>query len=207
MHITALVQRELSQKDGDALVAEAKRAVAAEEQNLEPDLALLTTADFEVLAPTATQRGEETVRAMQAALLSDTGNPNLTDQQMQHMILDGIADMQMAEHLAIQSHKVRMRGYHKIAAATAGGPQEGFTQFMGEMFCSSIKSSTTQSTTQGGGDVGNPAPLPCPLSFGSIYRLRRSGRILSSRPVQTGVPDQRGHPDNVGGTLGIRVIP
>ena len=153
MHITALVQRELSQKDGDALVAEAKQAVAAEEQNLEPDLALLTTADFEVLAPTATQRGEETVRAMQATLLSDTGNPNLTDQQMQHMILDGLADMQLAEHLAIQSHKIRMRGYHKIAAATAGGPQEGFTQFMGEMFCGSIKSSTTQSTTQGGGDT------------------------------------------------------
>ena len=153
MYITALVQRELSQKDGDALVTEAKQAVAAEEQNLEPDLALLTTADFEVLAPTATQRGEETVRAMQATLLSDTGNPNLTDQQMQHMILDGIADMQLAEHLAIQSHKVRMRGYHKIAAATAGGPQEGFTQFMGEMFCGSIKSSTTQSSTQGGEDA------------------------------------------------------
>ena len=114
MHITALVQRELSQKDGDALVAEAKQAVAAEEQNLEPDLALLTTADFEVLAPTATQRGQETVRAMQATLLSDTGNPNLTDQQMQHMVLDGLADMQLAEHLAIQSHKIRMRAITRL---------------------------------------------------------------------------------------------
>ena len=162
MHITALVQRELSQKDGDALVAEAKAAVAAEEQNLEPDLALLTTADFEVLAPTATQRGEESVRAVQASLLADTGCPNLTDQQMQHMILDGIADMQLAEHLAIQSHKIRMRGYHKIAAATAGGPQEGFTQFMGEMFCGSIKSSSARSTTQGGGDAETQPPSRAP---------------------------------------------
>ena len=127
LYITRLVQKELSQKDGDALVAEAKRAVAAEEANLEPDLALLTTADFEALAPTSTQRGQETVRATQAMLLSDTGNPHLTDEQMQALILDGVADMQMAEHLAIQSHRTRLRGYNKIAAATAGGPQSGFS--------------------------------------------------------------------------------
>ena len=151
------MQKELSQKDGDALVAEAKRAVAAEEANLEPDLALLTTADFEALAPTSTQCGQETVRATQAMLLADTGNPHLTDEQMQALILDGVADMQMAEHLAIQSHRTRLRGYNKIAAATAGGPQSGFSEFMGQMFCGSLASGSSRSTTQGGGDVeGEP---------------------------------------------------
>ena len=153
LYITQLVQKELSQKDGDALVAEAKRAVAAEEANLEPDLALLTTADFETLAPTSTQRGQETVRATQAMLLADTGNPCLTDEQMQQLILDGVADMQLAEHLAIQSHRVRLRGYHKITAATAGGPQSGFSDFMGQMFCGSLASGSSRSTTQGGGDA------------------------------------------------------
>ena len=129
------MQKELSQKDGDALVAEAKAALAREEEHIEPDLALLATADFEDLAPTTTQRGEETVRAVQAALLADTGCPNLTDAEMQQMVLDGISDMQLGEHLSIQGHKVRLRGYNKVSAALAGGPQEGFAEFLGQMFC------------------------------------------------------------------------
>ena len=172
LYITRLVQKELSQKDGDALVAEAKRAVAAEEANLEPDLALLTTADFEALAPTSTQRGQETVRATQAMLLADTGNPCLTDEQMQQLILDGVADMQMAEHLAIQSHRVRLRGYHKITAATAGGPQSGFSDFMGQMFCGSLASGSSRGSTQGGGDVEKEPcsrpPSPAARSTASI---------------------------------------
>ena len=63
----------------------------------------------------------------------------------------------MAEHLAIQSHRTRLRGYNKIAAATAGGPQSGFSEFMGQMFCGSLASGSSRSTTQGGGDVeGEP---------------------------------------------------
>ena len=114
----------------------------------------------------------ETVRATQAMLLADTGNPNLTDEQMQALILDGVADMQMAEHLAIQSHRTRLRGYNKIAAATAGGPQSGFSEFMGQMFCGSLASGSSRSTTQGGGDVEEEPrsrpPSPAARSTASV---------------------------------------
>ena len=139
-------------------MAEAKAALAREEEHIEPDLALLATADFEDLAPTVTQRGEETVRAVQAALLADTGCPNLTDAEMQQMVLDGISDMQLGEHLSIQGHKVRLRGYNKISAALAGGPQEGFAEFIGQMFCyKSISGSTATRESLAGDDEG-PTP-------------------------------------------------
>ena len=132
-------------------------ALARGEEHIEPDLALLATADFEAMAPTVTQRGEETVRAVQASLLADTGCPNLTDAEMQHMVLDGIADMQLGEHLSIQGHKVRLRGYNKISAALAGGPQEGFAEFVGQMFCyKSITGSTA--TRESLADDDEPAP-------------------------------------------------
>ena len=152
-----------AQKDGNALVAEAKAALAADEENLEPDLALLTTADFEALAPTATQRGEETVCAVQAALLADTGCPNLTDAEMQHIVLDGIANMQLGEHLSIQGHKLRLRGYNKISAATAGWPQEGFAEFMGQMFCyGSMMGSTATHDSLKDDNEATPVPAPPP---------------------------------------------
>ena len=156
------MQKELLQKDGDALVAEAKAALAREEEHIEPDLALLATADFEALVLTVTQRGEEMVLAVQAFLLADTGCPNLTNTEMQHMVLDGIANMQLGEHLSIQGHKVRLRGYNKISAALAGGPQEGFAEFVGQMFC--YKSITGSSATRESlADDNDPVPVPVPL--------------------------------------------
>ena len=184
------MQCELSQKDGDALVAEAKQAVAAEEQNLEPDLALLTTADFEVLAPTTTEwGGGKTVRAMQVMLLADTGKPNLTDQQMQHLILDGIADMQMAEHLA---HPNRTK--YGCGATTRSRPlqqevpRQDLLTLWGEMFCGSIRSSTSRAPLKVAVMLKiSPAPGPHSPSVRSTASCRPRG-VLPFGTVQDHVP-------------------
>ena len=55
---------------------------------------------------------------------------------MQALILDGVADMQMAEHLAIQSQGTRLReGIIKLLQPLPGAHRVALAEFMGQMFC------------------------------------------------------------------------
>ena len=136
----------------------------------EPDLALLTTADFEELGATATARGRASILATQQALFADTQCAQLTDAQMQELCADGLSDLQMSEHLAIQSHKARLRGYGKIAVATSGGPEFGFSEFLGQLFCyPSVPGSKATDVTAGPSTShpGTPARPGSPRSTAS----------------------------------------
>ena len=139
-----LLRQEFSQTSSDQLVADAARALREGAKDLEPDLALLSHADFENLGPSATERGRKSILAMQAALLQDTGGSGLTQGDIQALCVDGLNDLNMADHLLIQSVKTRRRGMAKIYTATAGGPEESFCDFLAEIY--------------GGGDPQSQAP-------------------------------------------------
>ena len=139
-----LLRQEFSQTSSDQLVADAARAMREGAKDLEPDLAMLAHADFENLGPSATERGRKSILAMQAALLQDTGGTGLTQADIQALCVDGLNDLNMADHLLIQSVKTRRRGMAKIYTATAGGPEESFCDFLAEIY--------------GGGDPQSQAP-------------------------------------------------
>ena len=129
-----LLRQEFKQTSSDQLVADAARAMREGAKDLEPDLALLAHADFENLGPSATERGRKSILAMQAALLQDTGGSGLTQADIQALCVDGLNDLNMADHLLIQSVTTRRRGMAKIYTATAGGPEESFCDFLAEIY-------------------------------------------------------------------------
>ena len=82
--------------------------------DLEPDLFLLTQADFESLGPSATERGRKSVLAMQAALLQDAGDPGITEKDMQSLCVDGLNDLNLSDLFMEKAIKLRRRGMAKI---------------------------------------------------------------------------------------------
>ena len=148
-----------------------------EQPTLEPDLFLLTQADFESLGPSATERGRKSVLAMQAALLQDAGDPGITEKDMQALCVDGLNDINLSDLFMEKAIKLRRRGMAKIYTATAGGPEVGFSDFLAEIYAptgSSSKTATPACPAQGSEPVKSTtttaesepvvAPSPAPSS-------------------------------------------
>ena len=129
-----LLAQEFRQVSADQLVADAAKAMKEGAADLEPDLSVLAHADLETLGPSATARGRKSVIAMQSALLQDCGSSGLTQSDIQALCVDGLNDLNMSDHLLMQSIKTRRRGMAKIYTATAGHPEESFCDFLAEIY-------------------------------------------------------------------------
>ena len=150
--MTRLLTQEFAQSTSDELVADAAKALKEGAADLEPDLFLLTQADFESLGPSATERGRKSVLAMQAALLQDAGDPGITEKDMQSLCVDGLNDLNLSDLFMEKAIKLRRRGMAKIYTATAGGPEQGFSDFLAEIYApagSGSKTATPARPTQG----------------------------------------------------------
>ena len=149
--MTRLLTQEFAQSTSDELVADAAKALKEGAADLEPDLFLLTQADFESLGPSATERGRKSVLAMQAALLQDAGDPGITEKDMQSLCVDGLNDLNLSDLFMEKAIKLRRRGMAKIYTATAGGPEVGFSDFLAEIYA------PTGSGATGGSKTATPA--------------------------------------------------
>ena len=149
--MTRLLTHEFAQSTSDELVADAAKALKEGAADLEPDLFLLTQADFESLGPSATECGRKSVLAMQAALLQDAGDPGITEKDMQSLCVDGLNDLNLSDLFMEKAIKLRRRGMAKIYTATAGGPEEGFSDFLAEIYA------PTGSGATGGSRTATPA--------------------------------------------------
>ena len=150
--MTRLLTQEFAQSTSDELVADAAKALKEGAADLEPDLFLLTQADFKSLGPSATEHGRKSVLAMQAALLQDAGDPGITEKDMQSLCVDGLNDLNLSDLFMEKAIKLRRRGMAKIYTATAGGPEEGFSDFLAEIYApagSGSKTATPARPTQG----------------------------------------------------------
>ena len=119
--MTRLLTQEFAQSTSDELVADAAKALKEGAADLEPDLFLLTQADFEGLGSSATARGRKSVLAMQAALLQDAGDLGITEKDMQSLCVDGLNDLNLSDLFMEQAIKLRRHGMAKIYTAPLVG--------------------------------------------------------------------------------------